>query len=84
MKKYLEELSDQNLNQLLHSEELNDRDEPIENMNFEEDDQDDDSFDDMDPAIANFSNCRKADELDPKLQLFVEKMQKINNQLQQT
>jgi len=33
----------------------------------------------MDPAIANFSNCRKADELDPKLQLFVEKMQKINN-----
>ena len=43
-------------------------------MNFEEDDQDDSFDNEHDPTVANFSNCSLAEQLDPKLQLFVEKM----------
>lgn len=47
-------------------------------MNFEEDDNSESSFEGG-VGTANFSNCSAAEQLDPKLQIFVEKMQKINN-----
>ena len=53
-------------------------DEPREEMLFEEEDCTEESFDGGDD-VANFGNCSAAEQLDPKLQIFVEKMQKINN-----
>jgi len=47
-------------------------------MLFEEEDCSEESFDGGD-IMANFGNCSAAEQLDPKLQIFVEKMQKINN-----
>jgi|LauGreDrversion4_2_1035121.scaffolds.fasta_scaffold3128027_1 hypothetical protein len=53
-------------------------DELREEMVYEEEDCTEESFDGG-VDIAHFGNCSAAEQLDPKLQLFVEKMQKINN-----